>query len=158
MRCWLLVNQLCMSVSIPQQYNLSETLTCHILKFYSFFYKNTLHTMFRSTLTEGIFSFCAWLRFGYLDQKSCITFFAQWKCWIRYSKILKRIVLVFVNLSTVKNLPLFKESGEDVTVPKDAGVEPPAVSPVSAKRKKPGRRSSGIWRYFSDMSTGILAK
>ncbi len=43
-------------------------------------------------------------------------------------------------------------------VPEEAGVEPPEVSPVSAKRKKAGRRSSGIWRYFSDMPTGMLAK
>ncbi len=40
----------------------------------------------------------------------------------------------------------------------DAGVEPAAVSPVSAKRKKAGRRSSGIWRYFSDIPTGMLVK
>jgi hypothetical protein len=43
-------------------------------------------------------------------------------------------------------------------VPEDTGVEPPAVSPVSTKRKKAGRRSSGIRRYFSDMPTGMLAK
>jgi hypothetical protein len=43
-------------------------------------------------------------------------------------------------------------------VPEDTGVEPPEVSPVSAKRKKAGRRSSGIWRYFSDIPTGMLAK
>jgi hypothetical protein len=67
-------------------------------------------------------------------------------------------MLVYANISTVKIIPVFKESGEEVTVPEDAGVEPPAVSPVSAKRKKAGRRSSGIWRYFSDMPTGMLAK
>ncbi len=55
-----------------------------------------------------------------------------------------------------KNLLLFKESEEDVRVAEDAGVEPPAVSPVSAKRKKAGRRSSGIWRYFSDMPSGTV--
>ncbi len=43
-------------------------------------------------------------------------------------------------------------------VPEDGGVEPPEVSPVSAKRKKAGRRSSGIWRYFSDIPSGMLAK
>jgi hypothetical protein len=64
-------------------------------------------------------------------------------------------MLVYADLSTVKNLPLFKESGEDVRVAEDARVEPPEVSPVSARRKKAGRRSSGIWRYFSDMPTGI---
>ncbi len=43
-------------------------------------------------------------------------------------------------------------------VAEDAGVEPPAVNPASAKRKKAGRRSSGIWRHFSHMPTGMLAK
>jgi hypothetical protein len=62
------------------------------------------------------------------------------------------------DLSTVNIFTVFKESGEEVTVPDDAGVEPPEVSPVSAKRKKAGRRSSGVWRYFSDIPTGMLAK
>ncbi len=67
-------------------------------------------------------------------------------------------MLVNADLSTVKNLLLFKESGEDVRLSEDAGVEPPEVSPVSAKRRKAGRRSSGIWRYFNDIPAGILAK
>jgi hypothetical protein len=67
-------------------------------------------------------------------------------------------MLVNANLSTVKNSPLLKESGEDLRVTEDAGVEPPEVIHVSAKRKKAGRRSSGIWRYFSDIPTGMLAK
>ncbi len=64
-------------------------------------------------------------------------------------------MLVYADFNTIKNSLVFKESGEDETVPEDTGVEPPEVSPVSAKRKKAGRRSSGIWRYFSDMPTGI---
>jgi hypothetical protein len=67
-------------------------------------------------------------------------------------------MLVYADLSTVKKSSPFKESGEDGRVPEDGGVEPPAVSPVSAKRKKAGGRSSGIWRYFSDMPTGMVVK
>jgi hypothetical protein len=76
-------------------------------------------------------------------------------------KIFKIIILVhgthvgLCEFKYSKNLPLFKESGEDMRVSEEAGVEPPEVSPVSAKRKKAGRRSSGIWRYFSDIPTGM---
>jgi hypothetical protein len=99
--------------------------------------------MFRSTLTKGIFSSVLGCGLTILHSENAGS---------------DTKVFVYANLSTVKIIRFFKDSGEDVRVPGDAGVEPPAVSPVTAKRKKAGRRSSGIWRYFSDIPTGMPAK